>query len=164
MRVCVCACVRVCVCACVRVCVCACVRVCVCACVRVCVCACVRVCVCACVRVCVCACVRVGVIVCAYVCLWCACDRAFMTCAIFTKIIFFCKLFTLLLLTYIDLLVSREVKIATCTATATCDVIVREGGIPSCRCERVNLTFSTPSATSTRSTGTAEKTCRTVVI
>ena len=49
----------------------------------------------------------------------------------------------------------REVKIATCTASATCDVIVREGGIPSCRCERVNLTFSTPSAPSTRLMGTA---------
>ena len=52
---------------------------------------------------------------------------------------------------------NREVKIATCTASATCDVIVREGGIPSCRCERVNLTFSTPSSPSTRSTGTAGK-------
>ena len=31
----------------------------------------------------------------------------------------------------------REVKIATCTATATCDVIVREGGIPSCRTARI---------------------------
>ena len=51
--------------------------------------------------------------------------------------------------------VIREVKIATCTATCMCDVIVREGGIPSCRCERVNLTFSTPSSPSTRSTGTA---------
>ena len=50
---------------------------------------------------------------------------------------------------------SREVKIATCTATCTCDVIVRVGGIPSCRCERVNLTFSTSSSPSTRSTGTA---------
>ena len=49
----------------------------------------------------------------------------------------------------------REVKIATCTATCTCDVIVRVGGIPYCRCERVNLTFSTPSSPSTRSTGTA---------
>ena len=38
----------------------------------------------------------------------------------------------------------REVKIATCTATCTCDVIVREGGIPYCRCERVNSSASTP--------------------
>ena len=50
---------------------------------------------------------------------------------------------------------NREVKIVTCTASATCDVMVREGGIPSCRCERVHLTFSTPSAQSTRSIGTA---------
>ena len=53
---------------------------------------------------------------------------------------------------YVD---NREVKIVTCTASATCDVMVREGGIPTCRCERVHLTFSTPSAPSTRSTGTA---------
>ena len=49
----------------------------------------------------------------------------------------------------------REVKIVTCTASATCDVMVREAGIQTCRCERVHLTFSTPSAPSTRSTGTA---------